>query len=155
MRIRVRFLSVLAQHLEKIEALPSAKRRREFDMNDWLTKRVSTVQQKTVCGTAACALGEACFIPLLKHAGLKLSSPHRTPAVRKTFSLYRTPMIVRGKGRGHYGGAAAMQLFGISASTADFLFMPDGSSNDTPGKVAARIRRVIAAELAVRQRAAA
>jgi len=132
MRIGLSRLRLLAQHLDKLEATPPEKRKREFVMGVWL--------ERFSCGTAACALGEACFIPQLKAAGLRHS---RFGSICGT----AVPYIVR-RGKKHSGTDAAMHLFGISHSDAHVFFMPRGSDNDTPGKVATLIRMYIASEKA-------
>lgn len=118
-----RRLRILAERLEKIEATPREKRVREFDMSYW----IDTPYDGGGCKTAACALGEACFIPELKALGLRAC--HGTPWFRD-----------------RYGLIAAVLFFRIGEQHASWLFKRNSYANRTdvtPGEVAARIRQLI------------
>lgn len=118
--IKVRLL-LLAERLEKIEALPKPKRK--FDLSTW-------VRVDGECGTAACAVGEATFIQRFRDLGLRYSKRTRGP----TF-----------KGSGDW--AAVQRFFGIHFEQAMQLFTERGYSQITghrdvitPGVVARKIR---------------
>lgn len=122
-----RFLAYLAQRLEKIAATPPKKRKRTFDMRCWYEPRFD-------CGTTACAMGEACFIPVLQRAGLRL----------KDHGFGLIPTIYRPDGSKAYGSEAAVELFGITPAVAQRLFLPKAERSASPAQVARRIRKVIA-----------
>lgn len=120
-----RRLRILAERLEKIEATPKEKRVREFDISCWIDIPFDCSGD---CKTAACALGEACFIPELKALGLR--------------ALQGTPRF-----RDRFGIDAAVLFFRIDELTARWLFMRMSYTHSfatTAGDVAARIRELIA-----------
>jgi hypothetical protein len=124
--IKVRLL-LLAERLEKIEALPKPKRKREFDLGTW-------VRVGGECGTAACAVGEATFIQRFRDLGLRYSKLANGP----TF-------------KGSQDWEAVQRFFGIHYGQAVQLFTARGYSQITgqencygdvitPGVVARKIR---------------
>lgn len=119
-----RRLLILAEHLERI-----AKRKpksRSFNLDKWF--------EKTPCGTAACAVGSACFIPEFKRLGLRL---------RQVGSAWY-PVF-----KGDAGYTAAARFFGISWGAAETFFCPDSYKPDEQGNplaVATRIREFVAAK---------
>lgn len=125
MSVYIKRLSALAQRLEKIHATPPEKRKRIFDMSTWI--------DYTSCGTAACAMGEACYIPLLKQAGLRTTW-------NSEMSM-RIPVLIR-RGRKYYGEQAGRVLFGIDEHQSYELFM-HGDLGTEPKDVADKIRAVI------------
>jgi hypothetical protein len=142
-----RRLGTLARRLEKLHATPKKKRAREFDMRYW---QVNIRDQKTlkVCGTAACAFGEATFIPSFKRDGLYMARTDAGVEVR---------LSPPGTLREYCGYSAAAEFFGVHYDTAVRLFSPcryPDSETDaaplryykkiTPKMVADRIRNVIA-----------
>lgn len=131
-------LNLLADRLEKIEATPLKKRKRFFDIGTWV--RFGDVRTDGVCGTAACAVGEATFMQRFRDLGLRWSKRHHDPAFK-----------------GELGWYAVHKFFGLNNDEAEYLFTgtayrsivdPDRrsirpSSKVTPGLVAARIREFV------------
>ena len=119
----VRRLEKLANHLEAIASQP--KPERAFDLAAWFGRDPYT------CGTRACAVGEACFIPEFKKAGLSLTED--TPFVVPTY-----------KDSDSWGAVCA--FFGIKMLQAIRLFnmtsYPDEARNDSE-RVAYRIRNTV------------
>ena len=118
-------LLLLAERLEKIEALPKPKRTRDFNLNVWV--------RKNECGTAACAVGEATFIKRFRDLGLRYSKRLNYP----TF-------------KGQISWAAVSKFFGITHHQATSLFTASGferrgiyGEGIKPGQVAESIRRLV------------
>ncbi len=118
----VRRLEKLADHLETVARQP--KPERVFDLASWLGRDPHT------CGTRACAVGEACFIPEFKKAGLRLTEG----------SLFMPTY----KNRDSWDAVCA--FFGIKMLQAIRLFnntsYPDEARNDSE-RVAYRIRNTV------------
>jgi len=124
--VRTDLLAALQRHLEKLEATIPRKRKRRFDMSTYYKRGTKS------CGTAACALGEACFVPELRRAGLRLCRASGT---------FMVPEF-----KNAIGYAAAMDLFDISFGDAMDLFNPDhytALQNIKPKHVAVRIAKLI------------
>jgi len=119
----VRRLEKLADHLETVARQP--KPERVFDLASWFGRDPYT------CGTRACAVGEACFIPEFKKAGLRLTED--TPFIVPTY-----------KDSDNWDAVCA--FFGIKLPTAIRLFnmysYPDEARNDSE-RVAYRIRNTV------------
>jgi hypothetical protein len=127
--IKVRLL-LLAERLEKIEALPKPERKRTFDLGTWV--------RTDSCGTAACAVGEATFIQRFRDLGLRFGKRVCGPTYK-----------------GSNDWDAVQRFFGIDYDQAMQLFTSRGCyqitgqeqpSNSTvrevitPGVVARKIR---------------
>lgn len=135
-------LLALARHLERIEATPPEKRSRAFDIEYVFRKGVMPRTRANRCGTAACAMGETPFVPVLAKAGMRYN---------------RRGVLVNARFPDTMGyDYLAMRLFDIDMTTADDLFSPVGYVMDpTPGDVAAKIRAVVARYKAESKKAAA
>lgn len=119
-------LEILAEHLERIAVLQEAgvNRARKFSMEHWFSEQS--------CGTAACAMGEACFIPELQDLGLFLDFKYGV--------LIGTPNF-----QGYTGFRAAAEFFDITYSDAEHLFAAAKySRQEDPAIVARCIRTFIA-----------
>src|SRR5687768_6130424 len=93
-------LTILAEHLEKLELTPKTKRKRIFKMDaGWFDK-----PEKDNCGTVACAGGEATTIPAFRKLGLK-----------RAFD--GTPEF-----EGEQGHTAMQEFFEISSETSQQIF---------------------------------
>lgn len=104
-------LLVLADYLEK---LPEER----FNISYW---------QMVACGSIACALGHACYIPAFQEAGLKLW---------QGVPRYKIDS----------GITAGASFFGISRNKASELFLSAGypaSTKITAKTVAEKIRRLV------------
>lgn len=125
--MRIDLLAALQRHLEKLEATKPTKRKRRFDIDTFYKRGTKS------CGTAACALGEACFVPELRAEGLRLTHD---------VGSYMVPVF-----KGEWVGFdAAMKLFGLSSDEAHDLFGIDSywpRRLATPGNVAKRIAELI------------
>lgn len=117
-------LAILAEFLEKFEE--TAKQR--FDMGVWFEDN----DLFDLCGAAACALGWAATIPVLRREGLQLSG---------CFSQLPTFRI---GDAWHYGTSAAERFFELpSRGVADLLFMP-AAGYSSPAEVAKLLRQYLA-----------
>jgi len=159
--MHVERLKVLQAHLFSLSRIPIAKRPRTFNMNTWFSRKRSNVNE--FCGTAACALGEAGFIPELRKAGLKTN--------RRTGNVEYVDREVSGLPLKNEDAAKA--FFDISPDMVGELFYPwryprveiSGRESDevrsrrarkiTPAAVAKRIGRMIEAYEGVHDKAAA
>jgi hypothetical protein len=123
-------LMVLAERLEALDAARRAGKKlaRKFNLRTWYTTKEGQPQRLKSCGTTACAVGEACFIPEFKDAGLGLSRSRfcGIPVFEGTDSFY-----------------AVESFFNLSTAAAEFLFSdveyPRGERT-TAKQVATRIR---------------
>lgn len=118
-------LLLLADRLDKIDALPLPKRHREFNLSVWV--------RKDECGTAACAVGEATFIKRFRELGLRYSKRENSPAFK---GLLNWP--------------AVQKFFGITHHEATSLFTEGGyerrgifGSKLKPSTVATSIRKLV------------
>jgi hypothetical protein len=117
--IKIR-LKILRDHLVKISKKPP--RGRKFDLTLW----------RNACGTSACAIGEACYIPALRARGLKFNRYEWRPQYLCLLGL-----------------SAAAEFFGLTPSESAYLFMPISYLvNDwhSPLAVAARITAMLEGE---------
>lgn len=117
-----RRLTLLARHLENLSKLAEKgqKPAREFNLRGWYY---------SYCGTSACAVGEATFIPELSKLGLSL---HLGAPMYKDLR----------------GWQATEAFFGLNERQAEKLFSIDYYSETdaiSPAVVAARIRKAVAA----------
>jgi hypothetical protein len=138
-RVNFHRLRILARHLERLHRTPPDQRQRRFNMATWFTRpSISDDPDRTHCGTAACAAGEACTIKEFNEAGLRLNwaSEHSTHAA----PVFRT----------HRGDTALKWFFGIPFDKVQWFFMPEQYPGHlyqrcaiTPGTVARRIRKFI------------
>ena len=117
-------LTVLAEHLEQLEE--------KLNMNVWR------------CGTAACAMGQACLIPAFQEAGLRICPDDPEDPSRGT------PGFQDEEGRWYFGFDAADSFFECSSFTTKWLFSPGKYAGDIENLdakvVAARIRALLARE---------
>lgn len=115
-------LITLAKHLEKVASTLPGKRKRRFNMYTWVHRQP--------CGTAACAMGEACFIPEFKKLGLTLTN-HTLPTYK-----------------GQTGWEACYAFFDLPADDALRVFSPASYYPDyiDPASVAQRIRSLVKGE---------
>lgn len=111
----------LAAHLDILHATPRAEKPRLFDLSEW----------QNSCGTAACAGGEACYIPEFQAAGLRMTRSGGG-AYRPTFN-------------DQTGWEAMEAFFDIPMETAEYIFSPFSymAGRATPEQVADRIRFVV------------
>lgn len=136
-------LIILRDHLKKIATQP---RRRIFSLSTWFTRgNLEDAGVPNACGTSACAMGEACFIPEFKAAGLRLNGePRGRPTKSDSISLW--PVFTDADGREHTGTDAAVALLGLSYRQAKYLFMPMSypkRNRTSPMAVARRIDKVL------------
>jgi hypothetical protein len=92
--IKIR-LKILRDHLVKISNKP--QRGRKFDLIEW----------RSTCGTSACAIGEACYIPALRARGLKFNRHEWHPQYLCLLGL-----------------SAVDEFFGLTPRETRYLFMP-------------------------------
>jgi len=106
----------------------------KFNYNTWVGVDWKGKQDLS-CGTTACALGWATTMPQLRRLGLRLSKDFSVMLLNKTYD----PID------------AACEVFGLTYSEAEFLFVPGqytkwGTSpedNATAKQVAAHIERFV------------
>lgn len=128
--MKTRYLIALAAHLERIQATPLSKRQRHFDIGTVFCRGKVNPTGANRCGTAACAMGETPFVPLLAKAGVRISRGDGVLTLRGEYRSYDT---------------LAQKLFGITEAESDDLFSPAGYVvPPTPGDVAAKIRALVA-----------
>lgn len=137
-----------------LETIPSKK----FDMAGWMySKKLKSEDFKVIktlpnhlhyygtyqdavvveplhCKTAGCALGWAATMPEFKKRGLKLVGESDRPLA--------LPTIITKDGSVYSGFEVAEKLFGISMSSAEFLFTCHRTRN-TPKAVAKRLRTFV------------
>lgn len=112
-------LEILADRLESIAVRPVVGR--TFNLSEWYA-----VDE---CGTAACAMGEACLIPEFQALGLSLNCN----IVNCSYPVFEQ----------YAGFGAAATFFDILREDAEHLFL-DYVRKDDPLVVANRIRAFIA-----------
>lgn len=134
----VRRLETLAGHLDAVAINPPPDRR--FSLSTWLSNDCSW---SSGCGTQACAIGEASFVPEFKKLGFHMrfsSVNHGT----------KWPWYKRKN-----NWAAVRAFFGITQEVADTLFnmnsYPSGA-RENAALVAQRIRNATAEFRAERDR---
>lgn len=123
-----RRLLILAERLERISR--QKKPKRGFSLFSWMTATPGENFEGTVCGTTACAIGEACYIRDLQRLGLKYDPILGVPVFK-----------------GEESWIAVQAFFGLSEAHATFLFSLTAYHNMTrtgPAEVAARIREFVA-----------
>lgn len=132
-----RRLNVLADHLDTINA-------RKFDMDHWVGTYDKDYPRdegkKSKCGTTACALGYAGYIPSFRRAGLK------TIAHTDGYSRGGRVELETKNGMEYNGFMAAMEFFDLTSAESDFIFDPEsyeGNDRVGPKTVARRIRKMI------------
>lgn len=122
----------LADYLETVED-------EHFAMDIWYYRKDNKKIARTWdCGTSACALGHACFIPEFKKEGLRVApSP----------SDYGDKAVFRVMFDGSYGSEAAAKFFGIGLRGAADLFGSNAAMNRTRKQEIAFIRKFAAKEV--------
>ncbi len=116
-------LLVLAEYLENLND-------DMFNMGWWFHE-----DHPTECGTASCAMGHACRMPVFQELGLTAELDQRTDTYQPCY-------------RGRRGFGAAEMLFDIEHHHATYLFSSGSYDRQiidtiTPKIVAQRIRRCI------------
>jgi hypothetical protein len=131
-------LTILADYLDQLSAIPPDQRKREFNLLAW----VKGATEENVCGTSACAVGEACCnIPTFQTAGLTLGLIGNSRTVEP---IYRTGDVV------YTNWDAVETFFDLENYTAEKLFQSEYYSTDEkadevePKAVADRIRKLLA-----------
>lgn len=107
---RLKQLKYLMDNHEKIfgkEGGENANGKIKFDISSW-SEEIYPAANKD-CGTAACALGSACYYKPFNKAGLKINSYHSKLPDYKDYSDFR----------------AGQYFFGISIHESNFLFDPN------------------------------
>jgi hypothetical protein len=127
MKPNVERLAILAAHLRKIHySVPLDGEPPLFNIGTW----------QNACGTAACAVGHACYIPQFREAGLHMQHylPPRHAQPEPRFGL-------------HTGWDAASVFFGLTHPQTTCLFdgyrYPEQEYRPTALQVAERIEKFI------------
>lgn len=133
-----RRLRVLVDRLREVHA--NSKLRKTWLFADWFyhpdlevgSLPIETREAKEVpCGTQACAMGHACYVPEFRELGLQLNN-RGIPTMKYS---------------GAFGAEAGAELFGISSSAAYRLFIRGPEKADgkrvTPLMVAKEIEEYI------------
>jgi hypothetical protein len=124
----------LADWLDRIQAKPP--KLRTFNLGTWRRTGVYVPSKRDFCGTQCCAVGEAFLIPEFKALGFK----------------YQGAAPAFGAAR---GWDAVKDFFGVSFNQAICLFSPVSYTNPfgRPGRVATRIRELVAQYVANKEAA--
>lgn len=126
--MRIDRLKTLARYLERLSTIPPKKRPREFNLAYW----ACNISPEHPCGTASCAIGEACFnIPEFQEDGLTFDKERNMPRYGNDFNW-----------------SAVRKFFDISDLSSERLFIDDSyrTPNPSPKTVADRIRKLIRAQ---------
>lgn len=120
-------LKILRDHLWTLRAQQRrGKVKRVFDLQYWVTVGGPKTKD-SACGTAACAVGEAAFIPGFREMGLEIEGDLRGRRSRyrgRDLDVSYRPGGEYGDVR-YYGTSAAEQFFGLDQHNAERLFLPE------------------------------